>query len=88
MQNEMSISSAAIKMKCGFQMKCTLAPYIILLYIILYYYIIPCFCLKYYTIFETKNQYYIILLLYQFLIPSAPLTIPTIFKVYFEGVNF
>ena len=31
MQNEMSISSAASIMKCGFQMKYALAPYIILL---------------------------------------------------------
>ena len=33
MQNEMSISSAAIKMKCGFQMKYALAPYIILIFV-------------------------------------------------------
>ena len=59
-------------MKCGFQMKCALATYIILLHIILLLYIILLF----------------ILLLYQFLIASAPLTIPTILKVYFEGVNF
>ena len=52
----------SIKMKCGFQMKCALvpyiillkyapAPYIILLYILYYYYILYCYLYCYSTNF-------------------------------------